>query len=165
MAHFAEAETRPRPTSNPTHSSRAHPIMIISCLALCGCQSSEPERSVSLGTMDAIESIGSDIFEAPDGTLHLDKASIVQSREGNSLAWLRISLDSEGTLSDGTTFTRAVMRIEVDCTERRSRSVDEAHYYDSSGEVVVRHTRSSARWSALAPMTTGERIGDLVCDG
>ena len=139
--------------------------MIVLCLALYGCQNSDSELWVNVGQTDPSEPTDSDLFETPEGTLHLDTQSIVQSRDGTSLAWLRFSYDSEATLPDGTKFSRVVSRIELDCMEGRIRGVDEARYYDSAGEAIDYDGRSASTWSALTPTPTGESIRNLVCDG
>ena len=144
--------------------NQSYLTMIVLCLALYGCQNSDTENWVNLGTTDALEPTDSDLFETPEGTLQLDTQSIVQSREGTWLAWLRFSYDSEGTLPDGTKFSQVVSRIELDCTELRIRGVDEALYYDSAGEAIDHEGRSASTWSALTPTPTGERIRNLVCD-
>ena len=101
------------------------------------------------------------LFEYPTLGYYLDRETLQRSG-GRVTAWTWGGYADEKSTRQGTRYDRALSREEFDCSRRRTRALEEIFYRD--GENVRSYSHDPpTNWSAWAPETDGELIGEAVC--
>jgi hypothetical protein len=101
--------------------------------------------------------------EAGSPSMWVDTRTVDTTSEGRRYRlWLKLKLDEAEKDPDGKPYNSLLDREEIDCHDRRSKSVQVIRY-DASGAVVSQYKFQDADWEDPVPGTIGESMIDLFC--
>jgi hypothetical protein len=93
----------------------------------------------------------------------VDTRTVDATSEGKRYrVWFKLKLDEAQKDPDGKLYNSALDRAEIDCHDRRSKSIQVIRY-DASGVVVSQYKFQGADWEDPVPGTIGESMIDLFC--